>query len=73
MTLQELQDALQGVTKEQLQAFLNRGMLLAQRDEIDSQINVIRAGLATAQTQAEAQIQTLTEQRAQLQYQIDHL
>lgn len=73
MTLQELEQALQNVTAVQMQSFLSRGMMLAQRDAIDSQINVIRESIAAANAQAEAQIQSLTAQRAQLQSQIDHL
>jgi hypothetical protein len=71
-TVAEMAQAL-GVTENQLKAFVSRGMLLAQRDELDSKISVIRQDRDKANQEAEAQINELTAVKTDLQKQIDQL
>lgn len=73
MTTQELEAMLKDVPTQAMQAFISRGMLLAQANGIDSKIRNAEKERDTAYNAANAEIETLQAARAAVQAQIDAL
>lgn len=73
MTTKELEAMLANVPAEAMQGFIQRGMLLAQLNSLDSKVSNIRAQQAEAMRAAEAEIDALNAERAKLQEQLNAL